>query len=121
MDAALTGSPAPEHPRHELRIDPRSRLGAQLGSHAVVNSYHHQSVARVGRGLRAVATAPDGVIEAIEGSAAGGFCLGVQWELQESWQNDPRQLGVFRLLVDAAAQRKQPPDRDARFTSIRCA
>jgi putative glutamine amidotransferase len=69
---------------HQIRITEGSRVEAALGpaidrSHACrVNSRHHQSVARLGRGLIASATAPDGVIEAIEHTASP-FCLGVQW------------------------------------------
>lgn len=43
-----------------------------------VNSAHHQAVERVARGVVISATAPDGVIEAIE-HPGYRFCLGVQW------------------------------------------
>src|SRR4051812_10269229 len=65
VEAALAGAPAPAHPSHPIDIAPGSRLAAALGQTAVVNSYHHQSIARLGRGVRAVAHAPDGVVEAI--------------------------------------------------------
>ncbi len=35
------------------------------GRKVTVNSSHHQGLGRLGRGLRAIATAPDGVVEAI--------------------------------------------------------
>jgi gamma-glutamyl-gamma-aminobutyrate hydrolase PuuD len=53
----------------------------------------------LGRGARAVAWAPDGIVEAIEVSGASAPCIGVQWELQESWQSDERFLQVFRSLL----------------------
>ena len=46
-----------------------------------MNSFHHQAVDRLGSGLRAVAWAPDGVIEAIESSGAALY-LGVQWHVE---------------------------------------
>jgi len=65
--------------RHAIALTPGSRLERILGSEpAPVNSRHHQSVAAPGAGLRVVARAEDGVIEAIE-AAAGPFRVGVQW------------------------------------------
>ena len=65
------------------------------------NSRHHRAVGQVGPGLKASATAPDGVIEAIEDPAAR-FCLGVQWHPENFWRT-----GEFRSLfegfVEAAA------------------
>ncbi len=44
----------------------------------IVNSLHHQAVARLAPGLRVAGRAPDGVIEAIEDPAAR-FTVGLQW------------------------------------------
>lgn len=68
---------------HDVSVSDGSRLQQALGPAAPgrscrVNSRHHQSVARLGTGMVASATAPDGVIEAIEKPDAR-FCLGVQW------------------------------------------
>jgi putative glutamine amidotransferase len=67
-----------------------------------VNSRHHQAVKDVAKGFRASATAPDGVIEAIEDPAAT-FSLGVQWHPENFFRT-----GEFRSLFEAfleAAQR----------------
>ena len=66
-----------------------------------VNSFHHQAVDRLGRGLRAVAWAPDGVIEGIEG-AGPTLYLGVQWHV-ETLVDRRRHAGLFDALVAAAA------------------
>jgi putative glutamine amidotransferase len=66
-----------------------------------VNSFHHQAVDRLGRGLRAVAWAPDGVIEGIEGTGLVLY-LGVQWHV-ETLVHRPRHARLFDALVAAAA------------------
>jgi putative glutamine amidotransferase len=80
-------------------------LASHLGSRAVVDSYHHQAIERLGDGLEAVARAPHGVIEAVEMPMARAFVLGVQWELHEEWQDDERSLGIWRAFVKAAIER----------------
>ena len=66
-----------------------------------VNSRHHQAVKDVAKGFRVSATAPDGVIEAIEDPGMR-FCLGVQWHPENFFRT-----GEFRALfegfIEAAA------------------
>lgn len=86
---------------HDISIVRGSRLASALGATVSascscrVNSRHHQSVGDLGAGLVASATAPDGVIEAIEAPACT-FCLGVQWHPENFWQT-----GEFSALFDA--------------------
>jgi putative glutamine amidotransferase len=103
VSAAVDGTPAPEHPTHPIRIAPGSWLAAALGEAAVVNSYHHQSIATLGHGVRVTACAPDGVIEAIEVPEAA-FCLGVQWELQEECAPGGNGDRILRLFLAEAAR-----------------
>jgi putative glutamine amidotransferase len=99
------GSDGPDA-RHDIRIERQSTLGRVLGEDALtVNSYHHQAVRKLGRGLRAVAHAEDGVIEGIE-LAGPDFVVGVQWHA-ECMEGDPH-LALFEAFVDAAAQRAAP-------------
>lgn len=89
---------------HRVRIEPGSRLAAIVGADDLdVNAFHHQAVDRLGRGLRAVAWAPDGIVEGIEGD---GFVLGVQWHV-ETLVHLPRHARLFAALVEAAAARTQ--------------
>jgi putative glutamine amidotransferase len=60
-----------------------------------VNSRHHQSVRAVAPGFVVSATAPDGVVEAIERPDAR-FCLGVQWHPENFWRT-----GEFSSLFEA--------------------
>ena len=86
---------------HRVRLAPDTRLARTMGvTEAAVNSFHHQAVDRIGRGLRAAAWAPDGVVEAVEDDSDGMF-MGVQWHA-ESLVEFPEQLALFRALVDEA-------------------
>ena len=89
---------------HEVAVEPGSRLARVLGAVAVsVNSFHHQAVERLGGGLRAVAWAPDGTVEGIEG-ADGRFVLGVQWHAETLDEVELSQARLFGALVDAARE-----------------
>jgi putative glutamine amidotransferase len=82
----------------EIEISPRSRLARIMGARSIrVNSFHHQAIDRVGRGLRVVARAADGTIEGVEGA---GFVVGVQWHAETL----PQHLRLFEALVAAASQ-----------------
>jgi putative glutamine amidotransferase len=59
-----------------------------------VNSRHHQAVKAVAKGFTVSATAPDGVIEAIEDPSMR-FCLGVQWHPENFFRT-----GEFRPLFE---------------------
>ncbi|MFO1072083.1 MAG: gamma-glutamyl-gamma-aminobutyrate hydrolase family protein [Geminicoccaceae bacterium] len=66
-------------PGHEVSVRAGSLLHRITGAERLpVNSAHHQAADRVGEGVIVSATAPDGVIEAIE-RPDRRFCLGVQW------------------------------------------
>jgi putative glutamine amidotransferase len=91
---------------HEVWVDKDSLLSKLMRERLVdesveVNSRHHQAVKQVANGFRVSATAPDGVIEAIE-DPAEKFCLGVQWHPENFFRT-----GEFRTLfegfVEAAA------------------
>jgi putative glutamine amidotransferase len=86
---------------HDIRIEPGSRLASIVGPEDLdVNAFHHQAVDRLGRDLRAVAWADDGIVEAIEGEGEALY-LGVQWHV-ETLTHLPRHARVFEALVEAA-------------------
>jgi putative glutamine amidotransferase len=64
------------------------------GESCQVNSRHHQALKQLGVGIEVSATAPDGVIEAVEIPAAR-FCLGVQWHPENFWRT-----GEFRPIFE---------------------
>jgi putative glutamine amidotransferase len=65
-----------------------------------VNSFHHQGVDQLGRGLLAVGWSPDGVVEAIE-APGRDFALGVQWHA-ECLTERAEQMRLFESLVEAS-------------------
>jgi putative glutamine amidotransferase len=71
--------------RHTVRIEPGSLLERTLGARAAtVNSRHHQAIRDLAPGLRAVAWAEDGLIEAAEPADAGApWTLAVQWHPED--------------------------------------
>jgi putative glutamine amidotransferase len=85
---------------HEVWIDKDSQLSRimreRLNDDACdVNSRHHQAVRQVAPGFIVSATAPDGVVEAIEDPQAR-FCVGVQWHPENFFRT-----GEFRSLFEA--------------------
>ncbi|MGE0482008.1 MAG: gamma-glutamyl-gamma-aminobutyrate hydrolase family protein [Phycisphaerae bacterium] len=92
---------------HPVEIERSSRLAAIIGVEQIeVNSRHHQALDRAafGDGLRPVAFAPDGVVEAAE-DPRKPFFVAVQWH-PEDLIDRPEQLRLFEALVEAARVRR---------------
>jgi putative glutamine amidotransferase len=90
---------------HEVNTLPGTRLREILGAERVsVNSFHHQAVARLGRGLRVSAlSTPDDLIEGIEAPDAS-FVVGVQWHPESFWNRPESFHALFAALVEAAVR-----------------
>jgi gamma-glutamyl-gamma-aminobutyrate hydrolase PuuD len=94
---------------HEIWIDKDTLLSRLMSDRlsgadtCEVNSRHHQAVRQVAPGFRVSATAPDGIIEAIEDPDAL-FCLGVQWHPENFWRT-----GEFRPLFEGFLEASQSP------------
>ena len=87
--------------RHPVQLEPGTRLAEAIGKGEIsVNTRHKQSVARPGKGLRVIAKAPDGVVEAIE-DPSHPFFMAVQWH-PENLSDEPEHLAPFKLLVSEA-------------------
>ena len=102
--------PVPQHQpyelAHEVWVDKDSLLARLMRDRLVdealeVNSRHHQAVKAVARGFVISATAPDGVVEAIEDPKAR-FCLGVQWHPENFFRT-----GEFRALFEGFLETAQ--------------
>jgi putative glutamine amidotransferase len=92
--------------RHAVNIEPGTILSKEIGKAEIfVNTRHKQAVGKLGRGLRANAIAPDGVIEGIEDPSMPLY-LAVQWH-PENLSDQPEHLAPFRLLVKKATEARK--------------
>lgn len=94
---------------HTVTITKDSLLHRIIGRADMrVNSSHHQSVKRVGRGLHASAMAPDDVIEAIEAPPARRhpFFLAVQWHPEFLYERFDLHRRLFQAFLAAARPRR---------------
>ena len=102
---------------HAVTIAAGSFLADIYGAGDIlINSVHHQSIRSLAPGMRAVATAPDGIIEAIERIDDAQFLLGVQWHPE--WIGDSASAGdiadrsrapgdpLFAAFIAAVAKRR---------------
>jgi putative glutamine amidotransferase len=105
---------------HDLQIVPDSLLhnilGGHIGHHSIaVNSCHHQAIATVGTGLRAVAWAQDGVVEAVESEDPRWWVMAVQYH-PEALGADSVHAELFAAFAKACAtaSASRPEARDRR-------
>jgi putative glutamine amidotransferase len=94
-------------PTQRVAVAPDSLLAAVTGAGDAleINSFHHQAVDVLGAGLRVVARAADGTVEAVE-DPARPFVLGVQWHV-ETLTARAEHGALFSALVEAAGERPQ--------------
>lgn len=93
-----------DHLAHPVTVADDSRLVSILGAaHVQVNSLHHQACRVVAPGVRAVAWAPDGIVEALE-VEGHPFAVAVQWHPEALLQR-AESRALFAALVEASARR----------------
>ncbi|MBV8491384.1 MAG: gamma-glutamyl-gamma-aminobutyrate hydrolase family protein [Candidatus Eremiobacteraeota bacterium] len=119
LNVALGGTLIPDLPDHETDDDTwRHVVNVQAGSHlaevmesgpARVSSSHHQAVDRAGNGLRIVALADDGIVEAIEWAdpANHGWLAAVQWHPERMHLDEPASGRLYSAFLAAVASQKQ--------------
>jgi putative glutamine amidotransferase len=95
---------------HEVSVAPDSVLRSIVGVDSLdVNSFHHQGIDRLAAGLRAVAWAEDGLIEAVE-STDGRWIVGVQWHPErgeaEARGGPNPNAALFTHLVEECRSKK---------------
>ena len=84
---------------HTVKFLEGSHLATILGPSTTVNSYHHQAVKEPGPTGIVVATAPDGIIEAVDWTQGGTLCVGVQWHPEGMTKTRPDMLALFEEFV----------------------
>ena len=85
-------------PSHDVTVTGPSRLHGLVGSSIAVTSFHHQAVKDLGAGLDVVATATDGIIEAVEASDHP-WLVAVQWHPEMSHAADAPSRKIFEAFV----------------------
>jgi putative glutamine amidotransferase len=93
---------------HEVTLEADSMLARIFERTTIeVNSSHHQGVNKLGKGLRAVGRAPDGMVEVLEllPEEAGlmPYLLGVQFHPERLVQAHPEYIELFRGFTEACA------------------
>lgn len=85
--------------RHPINIQKDSFVYDVFGKERVtVNSHHYWGIDRLGKGLRVVATADDGVIEAVENRELGIFAT--QWHPEQHFHgDDPIEQKFFENFI----------------------
>jgi putative glutamine amidotransferase len=94
-----------DHLAHDVKIQAKSLLSEILATDTIrVNSLHHQGIDQLAPELKAVAHAPDGLLEAavLDGHPFG---LAVQWHPENLTAHAPFRA-LFRAFVDAAGEYK---------------
>jgi len=105
---------AREVPVHSIAIEKGSFLEEALGSESTrVNSFHHQAAKQPAAGFKVVATAPDGIIEAVERVGAldakykdgGNIIIATQFHPEDFCSTpDAPFVKIFKVLIDAASK-----------------
>ncbi|RDI61941.1 gamma-glutamyl-gamma-aminobutyrate hydrolase family protein [Microvirga subterranea] len=94
-------------PRKSVSIMPDTALDRILRCNPCqVNALHHQSVDRLGEGLRIAAQDEIGIVQAVESETAP-FLLGVQWHPELLVWKKPQQR-LFAALAEASREAHAP-------------
>ncbi len=93
------------YPFHTVQVQQDSNLFRLVQQESFkVNSFHHQAIRQVGKGLKAVGWSKDGLVEAIESSDAR--IMAVQWHPECNWWRDKLSFSLFENLVDYIIQKR---------------
>lgn len=97
---------------HSLKIAGDSILAEleavkKAGEPIRVNSSHHQAIKRIGKNLRAVAWAKDGIIECVQDTRRSRFAVGVQWHPEVTAGFDDISREIFELFVEKCSSNRK--------------
>lgn len=82
---------------HKVMFESNTKIQKLLGDFAYTNSFHHQSVARIGKDLISSGFTGDGIVETIE-MPSHTYVLGVQWH-PESMLDSSNMKQLFHALI----------------------
>ena len=89
-------------PSHSVSIIENTPLAAMTGGKTTMvgNSFHHQAIKDLGRGLEVMARADDGIIEAVY-MPEKPYVRAYQWHPERLWQIDADNRAIFTEFVAA--------------------
>lgn len=96
---------------HKVQIERGSLLYGLFGGELWVNSFHHQVINRLGKGLKVIARAEDGIIEAIT-LEDHTFAVGLQWHPEMMLTETDEMLPVFEEFVGRTGKSKEGGNKD---------
>ena len=102
-ESVLHRAPPRDPIQHSIQVAADSELAKVIGQQVHTASWHHQGIDQLGQGLKAVAWAPDGVIEAVELEGRQDL-LAVQWHPEITAAEDDGQQHMFDWLIKQANQ-----------------
>jgi putative glutamine amidotransferase len=94
------------HLAHSIEVNPSSELGRAAGTHQIrVNSFHHQAIRELAKGLHQTARGDDGTVEGVESD--DGLIVAVQCHPEELTTDLPWARNLFERFVARARGRHQ--------------
>lgn len=93
-------------PSHSVTVCPETPLYRITGAKRIAaNSFHHQAIKTLGKGLRIMAAADDGIIEAIYLNSPQYLCA-YQWHPERLFGSDEMNRRIFEDFITACANKK---------------
>jgi putative glutamine amidotransferase len=91
-------------PSHSVNVIENTPLSDMTGGKTTMmaNSFHHQAIKELGRGLAVMARADDGIIEAVY-MPEKKHVRAYQWHPERLWQIDADNLAIFTEFVKACS------------------
>lgn len=96
--------------------EPESLLAESFHGHCNVNSFHHQGIKRVGRGLKVTAYSEDGLVEAVEAAEGFPYLVAVQWHPEEM-ADQPEQRKMLQHFLARCRKTAEQRRNNAPATS----
>lgn len=91
---------------HKVIVKADTLLHSVTGDMLYTNSYHHQSIQKLGKNMTISAHTSDGTVEAIE-MTGHPFALGVQWHPEAMFFSSVRMRSLFSLFIKACTKNKK--------------
>lgn len=90
--------------KHTINIEKDSFLSKMFPDKELlnVNSYHHQAIKDLAKGIIVDAKSPDGIIEAIHLNNENEWIFGVQWHPERQIRINDELMPIFNTFIDQA-------------------